>query len=235
MQKPDLFFVQINGVSEGPLSRSEIERLHSANLINRYSPCRKATSQQWLTVWDLVPSAMQASRRDDEIPKLRQHALRVPSSLYGLANKDTLRKRIGVFVGIIAVLILGWALMVVFWDSPSTVDSNNPTSSLSAGSGRIGSGDRLTGSGRGLAQLSASQNQLAGQINAMIAGSMLFALLVILLSLVFLVFWIWMIIAVATLEPPTHDKTTWTIIVVFLGPLGATIYFFARYVRLTRV
>lgn len=235
MLESDLFFVQINGIAEGPLSRSDVERLHGANLITRHSLCRKATSQQWLTVWDLVPSAMHADETAGEIPKLRYQRAGASSSLYLSADRHDLRKGIGIFVGIIAVLVIGWALTVVFWDSSPKDYSKNRATSLSSGAGRSVPGGGLTSDERTLAQLTASQNKFVSQLNAMVAGSIAFAFFGILLSFVFLGFWLWMIIAVATLEPPTHDKTTWTIIVVFLGPLGATIYFFARYIRLSKI
>ena len=41
-------------------------------------------------------------------------------------------------------------------------------------------------------------------------------------------FWIWMIVDVATKEPPGNDKIVWLLIVILLHWIGALVYFFAR-------
>jgi len=43
------------------------------------------------------------------------------------------------------------------------------------------------------------------------------------------VFWLWMLLAVSLREPPGSEKIVWVFIVVLTGPLGAAIYYFARY------
>lgn len=43
------------------------------------------------------------------------------------------------------------------------------------------------------------------------------------------VFWIWMIVDCATKEPSEgNDKIIWILVVIFLGWIGALIYFLAR-------
>jgi len=43
------------------------------------------------------------------------------------------------------------------------------------------------------------------------------------------VFWIWMLIEAATKEPSEgNDKLIWILLIVFLGFLGAILYFFIR-------
>ena len=44
-------------------------------------------------------------------------------------------------------------------------------------------------------------------------------------------FWLWMLITVVTTEPEGSDKIVWTLLVVFTGPIGAAIYFFARHIK----
>lgn len=43
------------------------------------------------------------------------------------------------------------------------------------------------------------------------------------------VFWIWMIIEVATKEPENgNDKIVWILVVVLAGVIGAAVYYFVR-------
>ena len=49
------------------------------------------------------------------------------------------------------------------------------------------------------------------------------------ITVILFAFWLWMLIAVVTKEPEGTDKIVWTIVVVFTGPVGALIYFFARF------
>ena len=58
---------------------------------------------------------------------------------------------------------------------------------------------------------------------------MIIWLLVIVVGVLGTVFWIWMIIDVATKEPSdSNDKTMWVLIVVLTGVIGAAIYYFVR-------
>ena len=57
---------------------------------------------------------------------------------------------------------------------------------------------------------------------------------VFVLSLLAVVFWIWMLIDCATKEPSEgNEKIVWSLIIVFLQAIGALIYFFVR--RPTRI
>jgi hypothetical protein len=57
---------------------------------------------------------------------------------------------------------------------------------------------------------------------------------VFVLSLLAVVFWIWMLIDCATKEPSEgNEKIVWILIIVFLQAIGALIYFFVR--RPTRI
>lgn len=43
------------------------------------------------------------------------------------------------------------------------------------------------------------------------------------------VFWIWMIVEVATKEPENgNDKIVWILVVVLAGVIGAAVYYFVR-------
>jgi cytochrome c oxidase assembly factor CtaG len=43
------------------------------------------------------------------------------------------------------------------------------------------------------------------------------------------VLWLWMLIDCITKEPSEgNDKILWVLVIIFLGPLGALIYLFAR-------
>ena len=49
------------------------------------------------------------------------------------------------------------------------------------------------------------------------------------ISLLFTIFWIWMIIDVASNEPSEgSEKLIWILVVVLAGGIGALIYYFAR-------
>ena len=57
---------------------------------------------------------------------------------------------------------------------------------------------------------------------------------VFVLSLLAVVFWIWMLIDCATKEPSEgNEKIVWILIIVFLQAIGALIYIFVR--RPTRI
>jgi hypothetical protein len=50
-----------------------------------------------------------------------------------------------------------------------------------------------------------------------------------LIGLALLAFWIWMLIDCIKNEPSTgNDKLIWVLVIVFLGWIGAAIYFFVR-------
>ena len=49
------------------------------------------------------------------------------------------------------------------------------------------------------------------------------------ISIGLFVFWIWMLVEVLTKEPSDGDsKLVWALVVIFLGQLGALLYFFIR-------
>ncbi|MGB3479614.1 MAG: PLDc N-terminal domain-containing protein [bacterium] len=57
----------------------------------------------------------------------------------------------------------------------------------------------------------------------------LFWLVAMGIGLLATVFWIWMIIDVATKEPEnSNDKIVWILVVVLAGVIGAAVYYFVR-------
>tara|TARA_B100002052_G_C15827495_1_gene573659 strand:+ start:636 stop:923 length:288 start_codon:yes stop_codon:yes gene_type:complete len=51
----------------------------------------------------------------------------------------------------------------------------------------------------------------------------------ILLGIVSTAFWIWMLVDCCTNEPSEgNDKVVWILLIVFLGVIGAIVYYFAR-------
>jgi len=49
------------------------------------------------------------------------------------------------------------------------------------------------------------------------------------IGLLLIIFWIWMIIDVATNEPSEgNEKLIWILVVVLVGWIGALVYYFAR-------
>jgi hypothetical protein len=56
----------------------------------------------------------------------------------------------------------------------------------------------------------------------------MFHLLLILLSLVATIFWIWMLIDALIHEPTTGEKLLWFLVIFFLHFIGALIYFVLR-------
>ena len=58
---------------------------------------------------------------------------------------------------------------------------------------------------------------------------LLFWLGAVAIGLFFFIFWIWMIVEVATKEPSQgNDKIVWLLVVIFTHWIGALIYFLAR-------
>ncbi len=76
--------------------------------------------------------------------------------------------------------------------------------------------------------------ELEAQAEAYVKRTMAINITLGVLALVGGAIWIWMIVALTKLEPPGSEKIVWTIIVVLLGPIGAIIYFFSRYLELHR-
>jgi formate hydrogenlyase subunit 3/multisubunit Na+/H+ antiporter MnhD subunit len=57
----------------------------------------------------------------------------------------------------------------------------------------------------------------------------LFWLVAMGIGLLATVFWIWMIIEVATKEPENgNDKIVWILVVILAGVIGAAVYYFVR-------
>lgn len=57
----------------------------------------------------------------------------------------------------------------------------------------------------------------------------LFWLVAMGIGLLATVFWIWMIIDVATKEPENgNDKIVWILVVILAGVIGAAVYYFVR-------
>jgi ABC-type multidrug transport system fused ATPase/permease subunit len=57
----------------------------------------------------------------------------------------------------------------------------------------------------------------------------IFGLFVFLFSIASFAFWIWMLIDCVTNEPSEgNDKVIWLLLIIFLGIIGAIVYFFAR-------
>jgi hypothetical protein len=57
----------------------------------------------------------------------------------------------------------------------------------------------------------------------------LFWLGAIAIGLLLMIFWVWMIVEVATKEPSQgNDKIVWLLVVIFIHWIGALIYFLAR-------
>jgi hypothetical protein len=53
--------------------------------------------------------------------------------------------------------------------------------------------------------------------------------LLLIISIFFSIFWIWMLIDAAINERDTTDKIIWVLIVLFLHFIGAVVYYFVRY------
>lgn len=53
--------------------------------------------------------------------------------------------------------------------------------------------------------------------------------LLLIISIFFSIFWIWMLIDAAIHERDTTDKIIWVLIVLFLHFIGAVVYYFVRY------
>lgn len=60
-----------------------------------------------------------------------------------------------------------------------------------------------------------------------------FFIAVILIAIVSIIFWLWMLIDLLK-RKNLRDKTAWTIILIFLGALGAIFYFFLVYRKIPK-
>lgn len=241
MEMRDRFFIKLNGEVEGPFSREEIENLYGARVVNKSTPCRSASGNDWSTVWDCVPTAIHKSFPSGPVPTLKnryQAGNRTapvwnPSS--GSSRQNPLVVLLSIFGGG-AVFLAALLFFVIPQVSESIRSSGkvsiNQLQSIPA-HGRSTPGD-LNNSFERLQQQQDRFNDLIKTQAALTGGIVALYLALGVLCLTSGVFWIWMIITLTKLEPPGSDKIVWTIIVVLLGPVGAIIYFFARYLELNR-
>ena len=217
------FFLQINGQSEGPFSVEEIEDLHGAGRVNRSTPCRVETGGEWSSIYNLVPSAIWVtSPRNKPVPMRGD-----PPDRRRLSEKIF-------WIGLSCLIAVAFLIPVSVFVS-DLFSPRDPMPRLQAlAPSQVASND-LAGMQHAMRtdieklnrQMEASTNSafrlfkfvMIVQVLLAIMGLMLFAL------------WLWVLITVVTTEPEGSDKIVWTLVVVFTGPIGAAIYFFARHLK----
>lgn len=227
------FFVKLAGVEQGPLTREEVEDLHGARQINRTTPCRTSDDSRWLTVYDLVPSAIWVSS-----PRSTpEHLLKVSRSIETgpTFTSSTWFRITSHAVGLIIFLIAFNALLDAMYPPPAEssrqrynklmqsapkplrADPNNPFAGFEQGLK-----DSVKHMERTLDYASAELKEIDRQFQRDLVTW-------VVLGAIGFVFWLWMLLAVSLREPPGSEKIVWVLIIVLTGPLGAAIYYFARY------
>lgn len=69
------FHVIIDGVSEGPFTRDEIEDLHGAGIVTRNTQCRAEGKTEWSNVYNQVPTAVWVTTWRNNPPALKQDSV----------------------------------------------------------------------------------------------------------------------------------------------------------------
>ena len=216
------FFLQINGQSEGPFTVEEIEDLHGAKRINRSTPCRAEGKTDWSSIYNLVPTAIWVtSPRNKPVPVRGD-----PPDRSGLPKKI-------LWIGLSCLVALGLLIPILVIVSEEVASKERTTRLQAPAPPQISSLDP-SGMRTVQTELDKMNKQMADSTHAVV-GILGFALLVqvlfVFIGSILFAFWLWMLISVVTTEPEGNDKIVWTILVVFTGPVGATIYFIARYLK----
>lgn len=209
---PNSFHLRINGREVGPLDRKQVRDLFAQKKVGRTTPCRLANSNEWLSVYDLVPSAIWGAESSTSTFQQAETQDTKPSTF-----RRTAYLSLAAICGI-GALLLFFALVGAIIPSGPLTPRHSPRSNgvLAAGSlGAEPSGDGI--------------EALASIIAAVITLGYLGILASFVIGIILSAFWVWMLSHAATKEPPGPDKITWVLIIVLTGPIGATIYFFARF------
>jgi len=220
------YFLQINGRSAGPFTVEEVEDLHGAGKVNRSTPCRTEDRTDWSTVYNMVPTAVWVTRE------------RVPAPQLPTEPRKTRPKRIYLWVGLSFALFL--AILIPLVEIATTAGENRDVEIRRAAAHARTAPPGLPGlSGFPLTPQNPSQvNTLNGDPLPALAGALFLLLMTPVIffgvAIILFAFWLWMLISVVTMEPEGNDKIVWTLVVIFTGPLGAAIYFFARFIKRNR-
>ncbi|MFZ4778232.1 MAG: GYF domain-containing protein [Terrimicrobiaceae bacterium] len=218
------FFLQLNGQTEGPFTVEEIEDLHGSGRVNRSTPCRPDGKGDWSSIYNLVPTAIWVTSPRNKPVLMKSD----PPDRSGLTKKI-------LWIGLSCVIAL--AIVVPIFGivaeeiaskdritqlqapAPPPVSLSNP-----AGMQRVVNAD--------LEKLNKQMEETHHAAAAVLGVALLFPIIMGGIAMILFAFWLWMLINVVTTEPEGSDKIVWTLLVVFTGPLGAAIYFFARYVKM---
>jgi len=215
------FFVEINGHTEGPFTVEQVEALHGAGRITRSTRCRPEGGGDWSSIYNLVPTAIWVTSPASEPVRL---------------SKDPPRRRKisenAVWIGatiIVALLLLipvGGVVFAELGRKDQIEKTRTPAPpSLPASDPRYLDAELR----RSTEQIHQSLEQVNHDIVSLVGWMLLVQVAIAGIGLILFAFWLWMLIHVVTKEPEGSDKIVWTLVVVFTGPIGATIYFFARY------
>jgi len=217
------FFLQLNGQTEGPFTVEEIEDLHGSGRANRSTPCRPDGKGDWSSIYNLVPTAIWVTSPRNKPAQMKCD----PPDRSGLPKMILWISLFCVIALAIVIPIFGIVaeeiaskdrITQLQAPAPPPVSLSNP-----AGMQRVVNTDieKLN------RQMEASTTAFLGFLGFALMLQVFFAIIAMMLF----AFWLWMLITVVTTEPEGSDKIVWTLVVVFTGPLGAAIYFFARYVK----
>ncbi len=230
------FFIRLGGIEHGPLSKAEVEDLHGSHKIDRSTPCRASGDNHWLTVYDLVPSAIWVSS-----PRAAPKELAVPVSSNGKGGAVTSSTgfRIAAHaVGLMLFLVVFNALLDAAYPPPAESSQqrfkklmdavprpapSNPTNLFAPMAQMLEEFPK---------HISRTLDYTALELKEIQRQHHRDVITLIVFGTLGFIFWLWMLLAVSLREPPGSEKIVWVLIVVLTGPIGAAIYYFARYPRL---
>lgn len=217
------FFIEIGGRSEGPFTVEQIEALHGEGRINRATRCRPEGKGEWSSIYNLVPSAIWVTSPVSEPVHLSFDPPR---------RREVARKVFWYsFVAVVALLlsipvigIVGEELATKARVEAASVPAPPPLSAANFAPSTNGFDAGLRAATHSLDR---AVDELAAAYRLMVVQSTV----LVIVGLILFAFWLWMLVQVVTMEPEGSDKIVWTLVVVFTGPLGAAIYFLARYIK----
>ncbi len=215
------FFLQLNGQTEGPFTVEEIEDLHGSGRVNRSTPCRPDGKGDWSSIYNLVPTAIWVTSPRNKPAQMKCD----PPDRSGLPKKI-------LWIGLFCVIAL--ALVIpIFGIVAEEIASKDRITRLQAPAPPLLAADPLRPNAlqNSLNELHKPFEEFQREMKRLEDRQFYVTITFLVVSVPLFAFWLWMLITVVTTEPEGSDKIVWTLVVVFTGPIGAAIYFFARHTK----
>ena len=217
------FFLLINGQSEGPFTVEEIEDLHGAGRVKRSTPCRSEDKGDWSSIYNLVPTAIWVTTPRNK-----------PVPVAGSPEEPSWLLQNALWIGLSCVAALALLIPIAGIVSEQMASKERAAHLQASVPPQLTATDPAGMQRSMQMDLEKMNKQMEASTHAFL-GFLGFALIVqvflAIIGLMLFAFWLWMLITVVTTEPEGSDKIVWTLVVVFTGPIGAAIYFFARHIK----